>query len=60
MNKVRLWWLTHDQTYELVPGAMRSVNHRIIFKELTPCRYGRAILHYIYSILFLQMAEPTT
>jgi len=52
------WWLTHDQTYEIVPGANCLVNHRVIFDELTPCRYGRAIMQYIYSILFLWKAKP--
>jgi len=53
------WRLTHDQMYEIVPGANRSVNHRVLFEELTPCKYGRAILRYVYSILFLRMAQPT-
>lgn len=51
------WRLTHDQTFEVTPGAHRSVNHRIQFEELTPCMYGKAILRYVYIIVTLRASN---
>jgi hypothetical protein len=48
---VAKWRLTHDQTYEPMPGEYQSVNHHTRFEELTPCHYGRALARHIYNII---------
>jgi hypothetical protein len=43
-------WLIHDQSFNPTRGERRSVNDRIISAELTPARFGRALMrlhHYI-------------
>jgi hypothetical protein len=50
--------LTHDQSYNVVPGTKRSVNDRIDFESLTPCRYGHALLRFIHVIISLRLLHP--
>jgi hypothetical protein len=45
------WRLTHDQSFNVIPGTRRSVNNRTDFSSLTPCRYGHALLRFIHVIL---------
>jgi hypothetical protein len=46
--KVRL---THDQSFNVVPGTRCSVNHRTLLHLLTPCCYGHALLRFIHVLL---------
>ena len=50
--------LTHDQSFEFQAGA--SVNSRVQFDQLTPCRYGTALRRFIHYIVDLQRRYPTT
>jgi hypothetical protein len=50
--------LTHDQSFNVVPGTCRSVNDRICFDALTPCRYGHALLRFIHVIIALRSRHP--
>ena len=52
------WRITHDQTFEVEPGAHRSVNHRVEFDELTQCQFGTALLRYIHLILHQRRCCP--
>ena len=52
------WRLTHDQTYDVVPYAKRSLNRRVRFEGLTPCRYGRALARYVHFVLHLRRRHP--
>jgi hypothetical protein len=38
------WGSMHDMSFDVVKSTYRSVNHQVICEELTPCRYGTAIL----------------
>ena len=50
--------LTHDQSFEFSPGT--SVNARVIFDSLTPCRYGTALRRFIHYIVDLRRIYPDT
>ena len=52
--------LTHDQTYDVLPGTRRSVNHRTQFDSLTPCRYGHAIRRFIHVLLSFRARHPSS
>ena len=45
--------LTHNQTFDIVRGAHRSVNRRVCPAQLTTCIYGVALLHYTHHICHL-------
>lgn len=57
-DTVPKWRITHDQTFEVEPGANRSVNHRVKFDKLTQCQFGTALLRYIHFILHLRRCCP--
>ena len=50
--------LTHDQSYNVVPGTRRSVNDRVRFDSLTPCRYGCALMRLAHYVLGLRRRHP--
>ena len=50
--------LTHDQSFEFSKGT--SVNARVIFDRLTPCRYGTALRRFIHYIVELRQINPDT
>ena len=50
--------LTHDQSFDVVPGSNRSVNHRLITEELTPSRFGRAFSRHLHTIAHLRRLHP--
>ena len=52
------WCLTHDQSYNVTPNTQRSVNDRLLVQELTPCRFGRALLHHIHCIMGFHSCHP--
>jgi len=52
------WRITHDQSFDVDPGASRSVNKRVIDEGLTPCQFGRALIRYIHYILHLRRRHP--
>jgi hypothetical protein len=52
--------LTHDQSFNVIPGTRRSVNHRTLLHLLTPCRYGHALLRFIHVVLSLRARHPST
>ena len=54
------WRLTHDMSFNVIPQTSRSVNNRVIPEELTPCRYGTALLRHIHYIVHLRLRHPTT
>jgi hypothetical protein len=47
--------LTHDQSFNVVPGTRRSVNDHVDLTTLTPCRYGHALLRFIHVILSFRL-----
>ena len=52
--------LTHDQSFNATKGKRRSVNDRVRTDELTPARFGRALmrfLHYAYRLRRLFPSE---
>jgi len=53
------WRLIHDQSFNVIKGTRRSVNDRLIITDLTPCRYGRALLRHIHSILGFRLRHPS-
>jgi hypothetical protein len=52
------WRLTHDQSFNVIPKTERSVNDRVIWEELTPCRYGTALMRYIHLIIVMRAQQP--
>ena len=46
--------LTHDQSFEFSPGRRTSVNARVKFDSLTPCRYSTALQRFIHYIVDLR------
>jgi hypothetical protein len=50
--------LTHDQSFNVVKRTKRSVNDRIIFEGLTPCKFGRAMSRLLYVVLLLRHHAP--
>ncbi len=54
------WRLTHDMSFNVIPTTSRSVNNRVIIEELTPCRYGTALLRHIHYIVHLRLRHPTS
>jgi hypothetical protein len=57
MEKKRL---THDQSSNVVPTKHRSVNNRVIHEELTPCRYGSALIRFNHFIVDLRLKHPNS
>lgn len=51
--------LTHDQSFNVIKGTNRSVNDRLETHELTPCRYGRALLRHVHVIVGFRYRHPT-
>jgi hypothetical protein len=45
--------------FDIVTSTYWSVNHQVICEELTPCRYGTAILHDIHFIIHLCLWHRT-
>ena len=45
------WHLTHDQSFNAIPNTWQSVNDHLCMSELTPCHFGRALLHHIHCIV---------
>jgi hypothetical protein len=52
------WRVTHDQSFNVIPDTLRSVNDRVIWESLTPCRYGTALSRYIHAIVALRLQNP--
>jgi hypothetical protein len=52
------WRLTHDQSFNVIPKTERSVNDRVKWEELTPCRYGTALMRYIHVIVMMRARNP--
>jgi len=46
----------HDQLFSF--GSSQSLNNRVIEDELTPCRYGFALLRFIHKIAALRSIYP--
>ena len=57
-NPVEKSWLTHDQSSNVVRGSQTSVNDRLDASQLTPCRYGRALLRFLHSLASLRHRHP--
>jgi hypothetical protein len=53
------WRVTHDQSFNVVPDTVRSVNDRVVWESLTPCRYGTALSRYIHVIVALRQHYPS-
>eukprot|EP00978_Attheya_sp_CCMP212_P027027 scaffold90058_cov59-Attheya_sp.AAC.1 len=53
------WRLTHDQSFNPVPKTERSVNDRVRWEDLTPCRYGSALMRYIHIIVAFREGHPS-
>jgi hypothetical protein len=49
------WCLTHDQSFNVIPGIHWSVNNCIDLTMLTPFRYGHALLRFIHVILAFRL-----
>jgi hypothetical protein len=52
------WRLIHDQSFNVIKGTHRSINDRLITDDLTPCRYGKALLRHIHVIIGLRQRHP--
>ena len=50
--------LTHDQSFIPIRGERRSVNNRVITAELTPARFGRALMRLLHYICLLRRRFP--
>ena len=50
--------LTHDQSFNATRGEQRSVNDRVLADELTPARFGRALLRLLHYICLLRWQFP--
>jgi len=57
-NIVDKYRLTHDMTFEMSEKGQNSVNNRVIPTNLTPCRYGQALLRVCHKIVFLRHNHP--
>ena len=57
-NPVEKFRLTHDQSFNIVRGSQISVNDRLDTSQLTPCRYGRALLRFLHSLASLRHRHP--
>jgi hypothetical protein len=51
--------LTHDQSFNASRGEQRSVNDRVIKEDLTPARFGRALLRLLHYICLLRRRHPS-
>ena len=52
------WHLIHDQSFNVIKGTHRSINDHLITDDLTPCRYGKALLRHIHVIIGLRQRHP--
>ncbi|KAI2499964.1 hypothetical protein MHU86_14538 [Fragilaria crotonensis] len=50
--------LTHDQSFNSTKGARRSVNDRVDTQQLTPARFGRALLRFLHFVCYLRRRFP--
>jgi hypothetical protein len=50
--------LTHDQSFNPTKGERRSVNDRVITAELTPARFGRALMRLLHYVCLLRRRFP--
>ena len=50
--------LTHDQSFNATRGARRSVNDRVDVDQLTPARFGRALLRFLHYTCKLRKQFP--
>ena len=50
--------LTHDQSFNPTRGEQRSVNDRVVTSELTPARFGRALMRLLHYICLLRRRFP--
>ena len=50
--------LTHDQSFNATSGEKRSVNDRVITDDLTPARFGRALMRFSHHIYQLRRRFP--
>ena len=50
--------ITHDQSFNPIPRMKWSINDRVIHEVLTPCNYGKALLHYITCVVDLCLNNP--
>ena len=57
-NPVKKFWLMHDQSFNVVRGSQTSINDRLDASQLTPCRYGRALLRFLHSLASLRHRHP--
>eukprot|EP00978_Attheya_sp_CCMP212_P025270 scaffold80933_cov58-Attheya_sp.AAC.1 len=48
------WRMTHDQSFNVVPDTVWSVNDHVVWESLTPCRYGTVLSRYIHVIVVLR------
>ena len=50
--------LTQNQSFNTTPGEKRNVNDRVITDNLTPARFGRALMRLLHYICLLQRRFP--
>ena len=50
--------LTHDQSFNSTKGQNQSVNDRVLTDDLTPARFGRALMRFLYYICRLRRLFP--
>ena len=44
---------THDLSFNPIPNVITCLNARVPKHDLTPCKYGHALLRFIHYILWL-------
>ena len=49
---------THDLSFNPIPDVITSVNGRVVGDDLTPCKYGQALVRFIHYIIWLRIQEP--
>jgi len=50
---------THDLSFNPIPDVVTSLNARVQGDDLTPCKYGYALVRFIHYILWLRRHEPS-
>ena len=57
-NRLPKLRLTHDQSFNPTRGERRSVNDRVVTEELSPARFGRALMRLLHYICLLRRRFP--
>jgi hypothetical protein len=50
--------LTHDQSFNVIPGTKRSMNDRLQLDSLTFCCFGHALTHFLHIIVTFRTQFP--